>query len=351
MKFTNTTLHKIVVRMPNWLGDAVMATPILQDLKSAYPEVHLTVLCHEAIHNLLKHNPFIDDFIVFSKELKRTNEEKNRIFSLLRKGAFDLGLLLTNSFSSAWWFYKANIPIRLGFKDHFRSFLLTHPISFPKNKETQHLVHTYKLLLQPLGVDSSDSHPELFLHESEREHAKKLLSEHGVTCDTIVVGINPGAAFGSSKCWPAERFVALTKRLEKDPQVRVCFVGDKMTKALVDSICKECSDKTINLAAKTDLRLLIAIIAASQCFVSNDSGPMHVAAAVKASLVALFGSTNEIKTGPYGTAEVIHKHVACSPCYLKTCPIDFRCMTSISVDEVYSACIKHLKKYQWQNNT
>ena len=350
MKLTNTDVQKVVVRMPNWLGDAVMATPILQDLKMACPHIELVVLCHEAIHNLLQHNPYIDDFIVFSKELKRISKEKKRIFSLLQQKSFDLGIVVTRSFSSAWWLYKGGVKERIGFKDHFRSPLLTVPLALPKNEETEHAVCTYKRLLSPLGISISDSRPELFLHDDERERAKKLLHAHGVEEHHIVVGINPGAAFGSSKCWPKERFIALTKRLEMDPDVRVVFVGDKMTKALVDSICDTCSEKTVNLATKTDLRTLIAFIAQTACFVSNDSGPMHVAAATSAPLVALFGSTNEIKTGPYGDAQVIHKHTLCSPCYLKQCPIDFRCMTSISVDEVYSATTMYLKKYRWQKN-
>ena len=330
--------------MPNWLGDAVMGTPILQDIKTALPETKLTVLCHEAIHNLLLQNPYIDDFIVFSREKKRQNCEKRKIFTQIKENSFDAGILLTRSFSSAWWFFRTGVKNRIGFQDHFRSPLLTYAIPVPKNEEREHQVITYKRLLEPLGILRSDTGPELFLQQTEIEKAKKLLEEYGITERHTLVGINPGAAFGSAKCWPPERFIALTKELEKDPLIRVIYYGDKTGKPLIDDICRASTSRTVNLAAKTDLRTLIALISLSKVFISNDSGPMHVAAALKTPLVAIFGSTNEIKTGPYGVKEVIHKHVACSPCYARKCPTDFRCMKSITVQDVLQATHTHLGK-------
>lgn len=333
---------QIIIRMPNWLGDAVMGTPVIQDLKTFWPQAKLHVLCHEAIHNLLQHNPYVDDFIVFSRAKKHSIKEKRRIFSLMRAKSFDAGVLLTRSFSSAWWFFRAGVKNRIGFQDHFRSFLLTKALPVPKNEETEHQVITYKRLLEPFGITKSDTHPELFVQEDELAKAKELLLEYGITPKHTLIGMNPGAAFGSAKCWLPERFIALTKELEKDPLVRVVYFGDPAGKSLVDAICQECSVNTVNLAAKTNLRMLIALISLSKVFISNDSGPMHVAAALKRPLVAIFGSTNEVKTGPYGPATVIHRHTACSPCYLRRCPIDFRCMKSISVDDVLHATYRYI---------
>lgn len=332
----------IIIRMPNWLGDAVMATPILQDLKIFWPQSSLQVLCHEGIHNLLQHNPYIDDFLVFSREKKRKSEEKRRVLSLIRERSFDLGILVTRSFSSAWWFFRSGVRSRIGFQDHFRSPLLTTGLAVPANEESEHQVITYKRLLEPLGIAQSLSVPELFVQKEELKAAKELLRQCGISDEHNVIGINPGAAFGSAKCWPEDRFIALTKALEKDPKNRVIYFADPSGKPLVDAICQKCSSNTVNLAAKTNLRTLIALISLSKVFVSNDSGPMHVAAALKTPLVAIFGSTNDVKTGPYGTATVIHKHVACSPCYRRTCPIDFRCMKSISCDDVLNAIYRYL---------
>lgn len=325
---------KIIVRMPNWLGDAVMGTPILQDIKTALPEAHLTVLCHSAIHNLLQNSPYIDDFLIFSREKKRTTDEKKRITSLLQNEAYDIGILLTRSFSSALWFYKGGVKERIGFQDHFRSLLLTKALKLPSEEKQEHQVLTYKRLLGPLGISLSDTAPELFLQDNERHDAQNLLKTHGITKEHTLIGINPGAAFGSAKCWPVENFIALTKALQADPSIRVLFFGDATGKPLVDTICQACPENSVNFAAQTTLRSLIALISLSNIIISNDSGPMHVAAALKKPLIALFGSTSDIKTGPYGDATVLHKHVICSPCYLRQCPIDFRCMKSITVQEV-----------------
>ncbi len=326
--------------MPNWLGDAVMGTPVLEDIKKALPHCSLTVLCHNAIKILLEANPHIDNFIVFASDKKRQAEEKNRIWNELQQGEFDAGILLTRSFSSAWWFYKGNIKQRIGFKDHLRSLLLTDPLKVPPNEEYEHQVITYKRLLEPLGIGQSSTCPKLYLTTEEQEAARKILSELGIEKNHLLIGMNPGAAFGSAKCWPEERFKELTARLAMHPDVRVLFFGDNVSKPLVDAITKGFGPNVQNVAGKTSLRTFTTMLSLSNCLVTNDSGPMHVAAALSTPLVAIFGSTNEIKTGPYGGGTIIHKHTLCSPCYRRTCPIDFRCMTTISVDEVYSAILK-----------
>lgn len=332
-------MKKICVRMPNWLGDAVMGTPVLEDIKRAFPDSTLTVLCHSAIKVLLDATPHIDEFIVFPADKKRNSAEKKRIYNELQNGKFDAGILLTRSFSSAWWFYRGQITRRIGFKDHFRSPLLTHALDIPENEEHEHQVITYKRLLEPLGIPQSSTKPALYITEQEQETCKKLLNDLGIEPHHLLIGMNPGAAFGSAKCWPADRFKELTARLLVHPDVRLIFFGDIVSKPLVDDITKSFDHKVANVAGKTTLRSFTTLLSLCNCLVTNDSGPMHVAAALATPLVAIFGSTNEIKTGPYGCGTIIHKHTLCSPCYKRTCPIDFRCMTSITVDDVYSAIL------------
>lgn len=332
-------MKKICVRMPNWLGDAVMGTPVLEDIKRAFPDCTLTVLCHSAIKVLLEATPHIDEFIVFPADKKRDTTEKKRIFKELQKGQFDAGILLTRSFSSAWWFYRGAISRRIGFKDHFRALLLTDALNIPENEELEHQVITYKRLLEPLGIPQSTTKPTLYITEQERGTCQKHLSDLGIEPHHLLIGMNPGAAFGSAKCWPADRFKELTARLLAHPDVRVIFFGDSVSKPLVDDITRPFGDKVANVAGKTSLRSFTTLLSLCNCLVTNDSGPMHVAAALSTPLVAIFGSTNEIKTGPYGGGTIVHKHTLCSPCYKRTCPIDFRCMTSITVDDVYSAIL------------
>ena len=157
-----------------------------------------------------------------------------------------------------------------------------------------------------------------------------------------MIGINPGAAYGSAKCWLPERFRELTEKLLQNPNTRILYFGDKAGASLVNEICADLPDRVINLAAQTTIRELMAYIQACHLFLTNDSGPMHMASALGTPLVALFGSTSDRYTGPYRGGKVIHKHVPCSPCYRRTCPIDFRCMTQIGVDEVYQTLQAYL---------
>jgi heptosyltransferase II len=326
---------KIIIRMPNWLGDAVMATAALEDVKSHFSSSHITVLCHEAIASLLQANPYIDHYLVFDKNKKES--EKRRIYQSLREERFDLGILMTNSFSSAWWFWKGGVKSRVGYNSHFRKALLTSAIPIRKNHEQEHQVVAYKHLLTSLGIPLSTTPPHLYVKPEEEEQAKKLLATLQISSNHILIGINPLAAYGDAKCWPLDRFRALSERLLQNPQVRIIYIGDPSGKEIIDKNLLGFGPRVASLAGKTSLRQLLALMNQCACFVTNDSGPMHIASALKIPLVALFGSTNEIKTGPYEKAIVIHKHVACSPCYLRHCPIDFRCMKTITVDEVFHA--------------
>lgn len=186
----------------------------------------------------------------------------------------------------------------------------------------------------------STSAPQLYLTPEEIQTAKDHLKSMGVESHHLLIGINPGAAFGSAKCWLPERFKELTARLSLHPDVRIVYFGDATTKPLVDDITSRFGNNVLNFAGKTTLRSFTTLLSLCNCLVTNDSGPMHVAAALGTPLVAIFGSTNEVKTGPYGGGTIIHKHTLCSPCYKRVCPIDFRCMTSISVDDVYNAILQ-----------
>jgi heptosyltransferase II len=335
----------ILVRMPNWLGDLVMATPILKDLRTAYPNASITAMCQTNVCALIKHDPHINEIFCFKKPNGWVHRRHHLdIIEPLRQGKYDLGVLLTNSFSSAWWLFRGRVQNRIGFSDHFRNLLLNQAVSYPENKETQHLVYTYKVLLKPLGIPVLESDPQLYLHNSELTAAKELLERCRIdTAKHTIIGINPGAAYGSAKCWLPDRFEAVSRRLLENPDHRILFFGDPGSAKLVDSICSHLPEQVINLAGKTSLRELMALIKLCSVFLNNDSGPMHIAAALKTPLVAIFGSTSDVKTGPFRHGTVIHKHADCSPCYKRVCPIDHRCMKRIEVEEVYQELMKKLE--------
>lgn len=334
---------RIIIRMPNWLGDAVMGTPLIADSRRQWPDAKITAMCTHSLAPLLAGNPHLNEVFAFSKPNEfRRREEKRQIISRLRQGSYDFGILLPNSFSSAWLFWRGHVKKRIGFASDGRRFLLTQAIPFPKERGKEHLVITYKRLLAPLGIPLSDTPPELFVTEEEREAARQLLLQYHIPKEAKVVGVNAGAAFGTAKCWLPERFREVAQKLLQNPHVHLLFFGDQAGSALVRSICEGLPERAVNLAGKTSLRELIALIERCHVLLTNDSGPMHIAAALKTPLVALFGSTSDVATGPYGHGTVIHKHVECSPCYRKVCPIDFRCMKRIETEEVYQALLKEL---------
>ena len=335
--------QNIIVRMPNWLGDAVMATPVITDLRNQWPKATITAMCQAGVATLLRGNPHLNEIFSFSKPNEFLHRQQRRnLIARLRQGKYDLGILLPNSFSSAWWFWRGGVRTRVGFASDGRSFLMTHAPAFPPERGQEHLVRTYKRLLEPLGIPASNTPPRLYVTESERSAAKAIFRQHQIPEGASIVGINPGAAFGSAKCWLPERFREVIAHLATRPNTYVVCFADAAGADLVHGICQGMPSQVIDLAAATSLRELIALIEQCTVFLTNDSGPMHIAAALKTPLVALFGSTNDIATGPYGHGEIIHKHVECSPCYRRICPIDFRCMTRITSDEVYATLMHYL---------
>lgn len=329
--------HRIIVRMPNWVGDAVMATPILADLRHHWPEAKITAFCQGQIANLIHKDPHVDEVLGFKKPsgwIHRIHQEE--ILKPLRQGHYDLGLLLTNSLSSAWLFWRGEVLNRVGYATHWRSPLLNLAVPLPATLKDQHLVVTYKMLLNPLGIPLSQIEPALYVSSQEEKAIHDWLAKYDIfQKQNIIIGINPGAAYGSAKCWLPERFKEVTQRLLQNPKVAILYFGDKAGESLVQDICQEMPARVVNLAGKTSLRELMAFIKTCHLFLTNDSGPMHMASALGTPLLALFGSTSDRTTGPYKEGKVIHKHVACSPCYRRECPIDFRCMRQIEVDEVY----------------
>lgn len=324
----------IIVRMPNWIGDLVMATPVLEDLKKAFPSASITAMCKRPICSLLEKDPAIDELFCFSKPIsafERRNERRN-IYEKIREGKYDIGILLTNSFSSAWWFWQGDVKRIVGYSNSFRNFFLDDALKRPQK---MHQVDVYKGLLKPLGMEKSKTAPRLFVTQKEVEESKKLLYQRGYVEGKKLIGINIGASYGSAKCWPVERFYDLAQKLLKKEDVYLVFFGDVASMDLVKKISASLPKRAMNIAGVTNLRELACLIKDCDLLITNDSGPMHIADAFQTPLIALFGSTDEELTGPYGQARnVIHKHVSCSPCFKRVCPIDFRCMKEISVDEV-----------------
>ncbi|HSX11633.1 MAG TPA: lipopolysaccharide heptosyltransferase II [Chlamydiales bacterium] len=334
--------QNILVRMPNWIGDLILATPVLTDLRNAFPKAMITAMCKAPLSELLQEDQAIDELFSFTRPSNDfVRREQRDIIAKIQAGKYDTGILTTNSFSSAWWFWQGKVGRRIGYSAHCRRLLLNEPLRFRSEKE--HIVDSYKRLLAPLGIPLSKTAPRLFVTSKEVGESKELLYQRGYEKGKKLIGINPGAAYGSAKCWPPERFRALAMRLLLETDAYVVFFGDVATAKLVKEIVQGLPEKVIDLAGVTNLRELACIIKDCSVLVTNDSGPMHIGSAFGVPLVALFGSTDETITGPYGQGHnVIHKKVSCSPCFKRVCPIDFRCMKQISVDEVVERVLSHV---------
>ncbi len=336
----------ILIRMPNWLGDVVMATPIIYDVKKAFPQARLTAMCPAPFCPLLQEDPHLDELFCFHKDdgsfFRR--EAQGNIIDKLVQGEYDLGILLTNSFRSAWWFFMGGVKWRLGFSNFFRRPLLNLPVSFPKNIKEQHQILTYKQLLTKLEIPISATAPYLVLQEEELSRARELLRRVGYQRGKRLIGINAGASYGSAKCWIPERFKEVALRLIQEKNAFVLFFGDDRTSPLIKFICDGLPKESVNMAGKTTIRELACLIHECDLLLTNDSGPMHIASALEVPSVALFGSTSEIMTGPFAKGVVINKKAICSPCFYRVCPKDFRCMKEIEAEEVFQAIATLLER-------
>lgn len=333
------TPKKILIRLPNWIGDAVMASPIIELIHRKWPEAHITIIGLKSVIALFEQDPYVDSAIALQK-----NEPGKIVAQKIKEHKFDLGLLLTNSFSSAWLFFRARIKCRVGFSKDMRGILLSKSLPYPKDKTSEHMILTYQRLLKKIGIFEK-AEPRLYLQEQEIEKAKTFLKEKGIDAKQIVIGINPTAAFGPAKCWLEDRYQELAQKLLEYPNVHLLFFGDTQSRDKLERICNSLSSRVHNLAGQTTIRELMALTKTCDLFLTNDSGPMHIACALNVPVVAIFGSTSLEATGPYHKSAPLYKKVSCSPCFKKECPIDFRCMKAISVEEVYTTILQELKKY------
>ncbi len=318
-----------------------MATPVLAEMRARWPKAKMTAMCQGKVADLLRLDPHIDAIFSYHKPNRWVHRViHGELVETIQRGEYDLGIILPLSFSSAWWFWRGHVARRVGYPGHFRRWLLTDPIPLPEEAGRQHLVTTYKQLLCGLGIPLSTRAPQLYLSDKEVEQAKERIPFLQKPCRenerVVLIGINPGAAYGSAKCWPPNYFQELCRQFLQHASVRLLFFGDTVGASLVGEICRDLPpEKVLNFAGKTTLRELMSLLQCCQLLITNDSGPMHIASALQVPLVALFGSTDPVVTGPYNGGEVLYEQVECSPCFRRVCPIDFRCMRSIHPQEVY----------------
>lgn len=334
-----------MVRATNWIGDAVMSLPALEALRERFPETEIVLVAKPWVSELHWNHPAVSRQIVYDPEGRHRGARGFwKLVQELRAENFDGAILLQNAFHAAWMAWCARIPVRAGYARDGRGSLLTAAVRPPAPAYYGHQTYYYLELLFRAGlIDRPQPVREvrLALDKPEQQWAAQTLEALGLHGPRFLVGICPGAAFGPAKRWPPERFAALADRLVGGLHADVLIFGSQSERPLAEAIAREMNHTPTIVAGSTTLRQWMALLDKCRLVVTNDSGGMHLAAAVGLPVVAVFGSTDADSTGPLGRwTRVVRRPVACSPCGLRECPIDFRCMTGVTVDDVYQTALE-----------
>jgi heptosyltransferase-2 len=336
--------NSILVYAPSWIGDAVMSLGALRSLRRAYPDSRLTVLAKPWVEELYKCCEAVDGTLQYDPRKSRGVRGLLRTAGMLREAKFDLAVLFPNAFRAAAIVWAARIPERWGYAHDGRGLLLTKPVPPAPRPFGRHQAYYYLDLLRHLGVETGQPDTHLNLTEPMRAKATELLRNHNGYRGQAVVGIHPGATNSGAKRWIPERYAEVGDRLAASHNARIVVLGGPGEQSIAEEIRAHLKTPSVNFAGKTSLGELMGLVGSLSILISNDSGPMHLAAALGVPTVAVFGPTDERETGPLGPkSRVVRQHVECSPCLLKECPIDHRCMERVTVDDVYRASVELLE--------
>lgn len=336
--------RRILVRATNWVGDAVMSLPALAAVRRRHPRAHISILARPWVAGLYRAEPFADEIIPYQPRPGVAGAaDRWRTASKLRALHFDCALLLQNAFDAALIVRMAGIPRRIGYSRDGRGFLLTDPIPVPSAGAIPlHESFYYLELIRRAGwLDELPDQALIRLEGASRAREagrRRFLEEDWAGA---VIGVSPGAAFGTAKRWLPERFAESAVTLAGKLGARVALFGAESERELCAQVLEEITRSGIearNYAGRTALEEFIERAAACELMLTNDSGAMHIASALGVPTVAVFGATNHATTGPTGPlARVVRIEADCAPCQLRHCPIDHRCMTGVTSEMVVAA--------------
>ena len=335
-------MKRLVILAPNWLGDAVMAMPAIADIRRAAPDAEIAVAARPSVAPMFRLVPAINEVVVLEHRasVRRVSTWRG-LGAELADRKFDTALLLPNSVHAALVATGARIAERWGYRSSWRARLLTRAIPSPRGV---HQVEFYQRLVSALGFPNGPHEPRLSVAPNVREAAARTLAGAGWDGAAPLAAVAPGAAYGGAKRWPAQSFAELIDALGRDG-VQSLLVGSAADAATADEVLSQIRrrDAVLSLVGKTDLAMLAGVLTHCRALVTNDSGAMHLGAAVGVSVTALFGPTNDRATRPIGEGHrVLTNEVWCRPCMLRECPIDHRCMRGIDVGRVHAAARRML---------
>lgn len=344
---------KILVRGTNWIGDAVMAIPALRRLRRIFPDAEITLHTRSWAEGIFRDADFIDEILTFDKSSSKIRDAFQQARTL-REKKFDIAVLLPNSFESALVAKLARIPKRFGYAKDGRSFLLSAAIAVPDWKHKRHEVFYYLNLVEALEKEllgtqgPLEEAPALDLNVSEerRTKARDLFAGHGLDPAKPTIALGVGSTNSRAKRWPAKNYSMLNDRLQAELAANVVLIGGADELDVSREVYEKAGKKPVILTGKTDLAEAVAVLAEVDMLISNDMGLAHIAPATGTKTIVIFGPTNPETTRPFSENAMIIRRtdVECSPCMLRDCPIDHRCMTRITPDEVFENAKSFLEK-------
>ena len=326
---------RLLIRATNWVGDAIMALPALQAVRKRFADAHIAILALPYVAQIYNGQGVADELIVYDRKGEHAGiRGRERLAAVLRAKKFDTAFLLQNAFDAAWIVWRAGIPERIGYDRDARGILLTRALPVPGVGEIPaHEKFYYLELLRRAGwLEGLPEVEEISLHVSaeQENRAEEKLRACGARAGAMRIAVGAGASYGSAKCWPPERFAEALNRLRRERDSDVVLFGTPGEAEVSAAIQAGLAEQALDLTGKTEIAELPALLSRCSAFLGNDSGAMHVAAAVGLPVVAVFGPTD-----PFGTAPVtprcmiVQEKPYCSPCFLRRCPTDHRCMKAV----------------------
>jgi len=317
-------ISRLLIRSPNWLGDAIMSLPALQRLQAA--GYRLSVLCPPKLNAFWTRVTDVEDILP-------ADENPAITASALRPHHFDAAIIYPNSLRTGLEIWLAGIPIRIGYSGHSRRWLLTHPVEKTSRQQWRHHAYHYLDLIETSHLTTEDSRLSL-RPLPQPDPPTSMRGSYLAVC--------PGAEYGPAKRWPPERFAEAANQIARKQTLEIVLLGSSGDRPACEAVASHLP-RARNLSGRTSLGEFMAWIAHASVVLCNDSGAMHIAAAYDRPGVAIFGSTEPAWTGPLRPSiQPVRHHVPCSPCFLRECPIDFRCMTAVTTAKVVKAAISRI---------
>jgi heptosyltransferase-2 len=340
--------EKVLVRGLSWLGDAVLSLPAMEALKRLWPDAALTIVAPQGLAPLWLMQPSVDSVQAFGPARRNGRLMEDLGLAVrLRREKWDVAVVMPNSFRSALLPALAGVPRRVGFSTDGRRLLLTHPVAKSESLRAGHQVEHYMTLVRALGYEDPAPPARLAVSDDLLKWAEEALEDPlRAVPSRPVVGIHPGAAYGLAKRWFPERFLSVAEGAVRELDALVLLLGAEGEASWAAEAASASPGRVIDWTGRTDVAELAALLARCDLLVCNDSGPMHLAAAVGTSVVAIFGSSEPARTGPMGEGHrVLRESIHCSPCFARTCPEEenlYRCFELITVDRVLEAAAESL---------